>query len=106
MAIKVVPNQKNSKFLHFLNAYICLDLGQEESQKVWKMLVIKLVALLRSVVLSGYVRVKQAMVKVDGDDTPPFFGLGGFQIIILMSFVSKNFFLRPYSAVHRPKCQI
>ena len=43
--------------------------------------------------LSDPVRVKQAMVKVDGDDTPPFFGLGGFQIIILMSFVSKIFFL-------------
>ena len=42
--------------------------------------------------LSDPVRVKQAMVKVDGDDTPPFFGLGGFQIIILMSFVSKIFF--------------
>ena len=42
--------------------------------------------------LSDPVRVKQAMVKVDGDATPPFFGLGGFQIIILMSFVSKIFF--------------
>ena len=31
------------------------------------------------------------MVKVDGDATPPFFGLGGFQIIILMSFESKIF---------------
>ena len=43
--------------------------------------------------LSDPVRVKQAMVKVDGDATPPIFGLGGFQIIISMSFVSKNFFL-------------
>ena len=53
MAIKVVPNQKNSKFLHFLNAYICLDLGQEESQKAWKILVIKFLALLRPVVLTS-----------------------------------------------------
>ena len=52
LAIKVIPNQKNSKFLHFLNAYICLDLGQEESQKAWKILVIKFLALLRPVVLS------------------------------------------------------
>ena len=52
------------------------------------------------------VRVKQAMVKLDVDPTPPFFGLGGFQIIILMSFESKIFFFRPYSAVHRPKCRI
>ena len=37
--------------MHFLNAYICLDLGQEESQKAWKILVIKFLALLRPVVL-------------------------------------------------------
>ena len=43
--------------------------------------------------LSDHVRVKQAMVKLDVDPTPPFFGLVGFQIIILMSFESKIFFL-------------
>ena len=42
--------------------------------------------------LSDHVRVKQAMVKLDVDPTPPFFGLVGFQIIILMSFESKIFF--------------
>ena len=38
--------------MHFLNAYICVDLGQEESQKAWKILVIKFLALLRPVVLN------------------------------------------------------
>ena len=52
MAIKVVPNQKKSKFLHFLNAYICLDLGQAKKFFRSGILVIKSVALLRPVVLS------------------------------------------------------
>ena len=42
-AIILEPHQINPKFLHFLNALICPDLGQEESQKVGATLVIKFV---------------------------------------------------------------
>ena len=65
LAIKVVPNQKNSKFLHFLNAYICLDLGQEESQKAWKILVIKFLALLRPVVLITWWNVRFSITTIE-----------------------------------------
>ena len=46
LAIILVPDQKNPNFLDFLDPYTCLDLGQEESQKVWSTLVITLVATL------------------------------------------------------------
>ena len=42
-AIILEPHQINPKFLHFLNALRCPDLGQEESQKVGSTLVIKFV---------------------------------------------------------------
>ena len=43
-AIILEPHQINPKFLHFLNALRCPDLGQEESQKVGSTLVITFVA--------------------------------------------------------------
>ena len=46
LAIILVPDQKNPNFLDFLDPYTCLNLGQEESQKVWSTLVITLVATL------------------------------------------------------------
>ena len=42
-AIILEPHQINPKFLHFLNALRCPDLGQEESQKVGSILVITFV---------------------------------------------------------------
>ena len=52
--------------MHFLNAYICLDLGQEESPKAWKILVIKFLALLRPVVL----RHMEQLLLVTSCDSP------------------------------------
>ena len=42
-AIILKPHHINPKFLHFLNAYECIDLGQEECQKVGSTMVITLV---------------------------------------------------------------
>ena len=43
-AIILEPDKVKPKFLHFLNAHRCLDLGQEQSPKVWTVLVIKFIA--------------------------------------------------------------
>ena len=50
-AIILALGQKNPKFLHFLNPYMCPDLGQEEYPKVWSMPLIKFVTALRPLVL-------------------------------------------------------
>ena len=51
-AIILEPHQINPKFLHFLNALRCPDLGQEESQKVGSTLVIKFVVCYGAFVLT------------------------------------------------------
>ena len=40
-AIILEPDQEKPEFLYFLNAHRCLDLGQEQSPKVWSVWVIK-----------------------------------------------------------------
>ena len=52
-AIILEPHQINPKFLHFLNALRCPDLGQEESQKVGSTLVITLVGPQRPCILNS-----------------------------------------------------
>ena len=51
LALILVLDKENPNFFDFLDPYTCPDLGQEESQKAWKILVIKFLALLRPVVL-------------------------------------------------------
>ena len=53
-AIILEPHQINPKFLHFLNALRCPDLGQEESQKVWSTFWITLVETLVPTVLNAF----------------------------------------------------